>query len=282
VEETFVNKDPASTLKLGQARGMALLAPARLGIPIGEYAANQVKKTVVGVGHADKKQVQAMVKVLLPRADFSSADEADALAIAICHAHQSPAVRIAGGRAMIGKLKGRVDAVLEDSLILDVQGVGYEVFGSSKLLGLYRGGEEGVELWIDTLVREDLIRLNGFSSQQERQWFRLLQSVQGVGAKVALAILGTLSTGDLASAIALQDKAMVARAPGVGPKVAQRIVAELKDKAPTLSGDSSGTIGLQQELGEGVAAFGGRRCGLGADQSWLLRAAGFRRRGTGG
>ncbi|MEQ8656761.1 MAG: crossover junction endodeoxyribonuclease RuvC [Hyphomicrobiales bacterium] len=91
VEETFVNKDPASTLKLGQARGMALLAPARRGIPVGEYAANQVKKTVVGVGHADKKQVQAMVKVLLPRAHFSSPDEADALAIAICHAHQRPA-----------------------------------------------------------------------------------------------------------------------------------------------------------------------------------------------
>ncbi|MEO0385623.1 MAG: Holliday junction branch migration protein RuvA [Pseudomonadota bacterium] len=155
---------------------------------------------------------------------------------------------------MIGKLRGRIDAVLEDSLILDVNGVGYEVFGSSKLLGQYRGGEEAVELWIDTLVREDLIRLNGFASQQERQWFRLLQSVQGVGAKVALAILGTLSTGDLASAIALQDKAMVARAPGVGPKVAQRIVAELKDKAPSLSGDATGTIGLQQELGEGVAA----------------------------
>ena len=155
---------------------------------------------------------------------------------------------------MIGKLTGRIDAVLEDSLILDVNGVGYEVFGSSKLLGHYRGGEEGVTLWIDTLVREDLIRLNGFDSQQERQWFRLLQSVQGVGAKVALAILGTLSSSDLASAIALQDKAMVARAPGVGPKVAQRIVAELKDKAPAMSGDTSGTIGLQQELGEGVAA----------------------------
>ena len=91
VEETFVNKDPVSTLKLGQARGVALLAPARLGLPVGEYAANQVKKTVVGVGHADKRQVQAMVKVLLPRADFKSADEADALAIAICHAHQRTA-----------------------------------------------------------------------------------------------------------------------------------------------------------------------------------------------
>ena len=94
VEETFVNRDPAATLKLGQARGMALLAPARLGIPVGEYAANQVKKTVVGVGHANKKQVQAMVKVLLPRADFSSADEADALAIAICHAHQRAAKQL--------------------------------------------------------------------------------------------------------------------------------------------------------------------------------------------
>lgn len=155
---------------------------------------------------------------------------------------------------MIGKLTGRIDTVLDDSLILDVNGVGYEIYGSSKLLARYRGGEEGVVLWIDTLVREDLIRLNGFESQNERAWFRLLQSVQGVGAKVALAILGTLSSGDLASAIALQDKAMVARAPGVGPKVAQRIVAELKDKAPTLSGDVTGTIGLQQELGEGVAA----------------------------
>lgn len=98
VEETFVNRDPVATLKLGQARGMALLAPARFGIPVGEYAANQVKKTVVGVGHADKKQVQAMVKVLLPRADFSSADEADALAIAICHAHQRAAKQL-GKRA---------------------------------------------------------------------------------------------------------------------------------------------------------------------------------------
>lgn len=94
VEETFVNKDPVSTLKLGQARGIALLAPAQRGVPVGEYAANQVKKTVVGVGHADKKQVQAMVSVLLPKAGVSSADEADALAIAICHAHQRGAARL--------------------------------------------------------------------------------------------------------------------------------------------------------------------------------------------
>lgn len=89
VEETFSNVNPKSTLKLGMARGVVLLAPALHGIPIGEYAANTVKKTVVGAGHADKTQIQHMVKMLLPKADFSSADAADALAIAICHAHHA-------------------------------------------------------------------------------------------------------------------------------------------------------------------------------------------------
>ena len=87
VEQTFVNKDGAGTLKLGQARGIAMLVPAQAGIPVGEYAPNTVKKTVVGVGHADKKQVAHMVRVQLPGVEFDSADAADALAIAICHAH---------------------------------------------------------------------------------------------------------------------------------------------------------------------------------------------------
>jgi len=89
VEETFSNANARSTLKLGMARGVVLLAPALHGIPIAEYAANTVKKTVVGAGHADKQQVQHMVKMLLPKADFDSADAADALAIAICHAHHA-------------------------------------------------------------------------------------------------------------------------------------------------------------------------------------------------
>jgi crossover junction endodeoxyribonuclease RuvC len=89
VEETFVNTNPASTLKLGQARGIALLAPARLGLPVAEYAANAVKKAVVGAGHADKTQIQAMVKRLMPGVEFAGPDAADALAIAICHAHHS-------------------------------------------------------------------------------------------------------------------------------------------------------------------------------------------------
>ena len=87
VEATFVNKDPLATLKLGQARGIAMLVPALAGLPVAEYAPNAVKKSVIGVGHGEKAQIQMMVKVLLPRADFKGPDAADALAIAICHAH---------------------------------------------------------------------------------------------------------------------------------------------------------------------------------------------------
>ena len=96
VEQTFVNRDGAATLKLGQARGIALVVPARAGIAVAEYAPNAIKKTVVGAGHADKAQIRAMVRVLLPLAKFDSDDEADALAIAICHAHhrQSVALRV--------------------------------------------------------------------------------------------------------------------------------------------------------------------------------------------
>lgn len=154
---------------------------------------------------------------------------------------------------MIGKLKGIVDSYGDDWLILDVQGVGYQVHCSTRTLTALPSPGEAATLSIETHVRETEIKLFGFSADLERDWFRLLQNVQGVGAKVALAILGTLSPGELASAIALQDKAMVSRAPGVGPKVAQRIVAELKDKAPTFSGDAAGEIGLQQDIGAGVA-----------------------------
>lgn len=135
---------------------------------------------------------------------------------------------------MIGKLRGNVDQLGEDWVIVDVGGVGYEVYCGTRVLNTLKLGEEAT-LSIETYVREDVIRLFGFASEVERRWFRLLQSVQGVGAKSAVAILGVLGPSDLANAIALQDKAMVARAPGVGPKVAQRIVSELRDKAPALT-----------------------------------------------
>jgi Holliday junction DNA helicase RuvA len=133
---------------------------------------------------------------------------------------------------VIGKLKGVVDTIADDHLILDVNGVGYVVACSSRTLrALPRVGEPAT-LIIETYVREDAIRLFGFAAAAEREWFVLLQNVQGVGAKVALAIMGALSGAELTQAIAAQDKAMVARAQGVGPKLAARIVAELKDKAP--------------------------------------------------
>lgn len=135
---------------------------------------------------------------------------------------------------MIGKLRGTVDAIGESFLIVDVSGVGYEVQASARTLRTLRVGDQ-VTLTIDTHVREDAIRLFGFQSEVERNWFRTLQSVQGVGAKVALGVLGVLSPQDLANAIALGNWAAVEQAPGVGKKLAQRIVAELKDKAPALS-----------------------------------------------
>ena len=154
---------------------------------------------------------------------------------------------------MIGKLKGTIDEIGEDHVIVDVHGVGYVAFCSARTLGNLLGPGEAVVLHIETYVREDMIRLFGFQTHLEREWFRLLQSVQGVGAKVALAVLSTMPPSDLANAIALRDIAMVSRAPGVGKKVAERIVTELKNKAPAFAGEASGTIGLKQELGEGVA-----------------------------
>jgi len=135
---------------------------------------------------------------------------------------------------MIGKLRGTVDTIGESFCIVDVNGVGYEVQASSRTLRDMKIGEE-VALTIDTHVREDAIRLFGFASEVERSWFRTLQNVQGVGSKVALGLLGTLSPQELATAIALADWASVEQAPGIGKKLAQRIVAELKDKAPALS-----------------------------------------------
>ena len=135
---------------------------------------------------------------------------------------------------MIGKLRGKIDAIGEAHAIVDVNGVGYEVQCSARTLRNVELGQE-VSLTIDTHVREDSIRLFGFQSEIERSWFRTLQSIQGVGSKVALALLGTLSPQDLANAIALGNDAAVAQAPGIGKKLAQRIVLELKDKAPTLS-----------------------------------------------
>jgi len=149
---------------------------------------------------------------------------------------------------MIGKLKGLIESYGQDSVILDVNGVGYEVHCSARTLQELPGVGQPATLSIETHVREDQIRLFGFVTGIEREWFRLLQTVQGVGTKVALAVLGTLKPSELASAIAMRDKAMVARAPGVGPKVAERIVTELKDKAPAYANVDPALVRLSGAL----------------------------------
>ncbi len=152
---------------------------------------------------------------------------------------------------MIGRLTGLVDSVGEDRAIVDVSGVGYLVYCSARTLANLPGTGEPVSLLIETHVREDHIHLYGFLLESERDWFRRLATVQGVGTRMALAILSVLPPLELVQAIAAQDKAALSRANGVGPKLAGRIVAELKDKAGPLA------------LGP-VAALAGGKAGPGA------------------
>jgi len=135
---------------------------------------------------------------------------------------------------MIGRLVGEVVHTGEDHVLLDVRGVGYIVYCSTRTLGTLAAGSGPVALYTDLLVREDLLQLFGFPSMLDREWHRLLTTVQGVGAKVSLGILGTLGAEGISRAIALGDAASVRRAPGVGPKLATRIVNELKSKAPAM------------------------------------------------
>ncbi len=173
---------------------------------------------------------------------------------------------------MIAKLSGTVDSIRDGFAVIDVNGVGYLVFCSSRTLGLLPARGQPVSLQIETHVREDHIHLYGFGGDAERDWFKILTTVQGVGAKVALSILGTLAPLELAQAIVAGDRATVSRAEGVGPKLAQRIVTELKDKA--------GLVGLQagaQSQAPVGAANGAAMDGELADAVSALVNLGYRR-----
>ncbi|MFN4281012.1 MAG: Holliday junction branch migration protein RuvA [Alphaproteobacteria bacterium] len=164
---------------------------------------------------------------------------------------------------MIAKLTGILDSSREGQAVIDVNGVGYLVFASARTLGALPPRGQAVTFAIETHVREDHIHLYGFASDTEREWFKLLTTVQGVGAKVALAILSVLTPNELAQAIVAGDRTAVARADGVGPKLAQRVVTELKDKA--------GGIGLAHGVPSG-AAFGKAADGAGSDDAELADA----------
>jgi len=149
---------------------------------------------------------------------------------------------------MIGRLKGVVEELSSDRVLIDVHGVGYVVSCSTKTLSKLPGPGGDAVLEIETLMREDRLQLIGFSSKSERDWYRLLTTVQAVGSKVALAILSALQPEEITQAVAAQDKATITRADGVGPKLAQRIITELKDK---VGGIALGPAAVVQSLSEG-------------------------------
>ena len=161
---------------------------------------------------------------------------------------------------MIARLTGRIDSIAEDSAVIDVAGVGYLVYCSARTLGTLPAAGESASLHVETHVREDHIHLYGFESLAERDWFRLLTTVQGVGTRVALAILSALSADRLSDALIAGDGEMLTQAPGVGPKLAGRIVAELKDKAVPATesfartGDG-GAVGDPDALDDAVSAL---------------------------
>ena len=150
---------------------------------------------------------------------------------------------------MIGKITGRIDYRASDHVLIDVRGVGYIVYCSDRTLAALPGVGEIIALFTDLVVREDLMQLFGFQTLVEKEWHRLLTSVQGVGAKASLAILGTLGPEGVSRAIALGDWNAVKAAKGIGPKIAQRVVLDLKDKAPSVMA-MSGT----QAQADGVEA----------------------------
>ena len=142
---------------------------------------------------------------------------------------------------MIGKISGRLEYRATDHVLVDVRGVGYLIYCSDRTMSTLPGVGEAVSLYTDLLVREDLMQLFGFTSLVEKEWHRLLTSVQGVGAKASMAILGTLGADGVSRAIALGDWNAVKAAKGVGPKIAQRVVLDLKDKAPAVMAMSGAT-----------------------------------------
>jgi Holliday junction DNA helicase RuvA len=190
-------------------------------------------------------------------------------------------------QSMIAKLKGLIDSYGEDFVVLDVNGVGYLVQCSSRTLQALPPIGEAVSLAIETQLREDAIRLFGFREDAEREWFRLLQTVQGVGAKVALAILSTLDPDDLAHAVSGRDKAQLQRASGVGARLAERLITELKDKVPasavlapgvTLGGSPGARkAALPQPIADAVSAL--VNLGYGEPQANAAIAAALRAAG---
>ena len=278
IEQVFMAKNADSALKLGQARGTAIVAAVNHDLPVFEYAARLIKQTVVGIGSADKVQVQEMVTRILKLSDKPQADAADALAIAITHAHSIQhsfhvadaagqnetqekltallRTRYSRGRfrlkiyldiypvlfyathnflqitriAMIGHLTGILMEKQPPEILLDVQGVGYELL--LPMTSFYHLPEVGKQtsLFTHLVVREDAHLLFGFAQKTDRTLFRELIKTNGVGPKLALAILSAMSVDEFAYAIEREELSKLVKIPGVGKKTAERLLVELKGK----------------------------------------------------
>lgn len=178
---------------------------------------------------------------------------------------------------MIGKISGRIDYRGDDHVLIDVRGVGYVVHVSQRTMSALPGVGEAVSLYTDLLVREDLLQLFGFTTLVEKEWHKLLMSVQGIGAKASMAILGVLGPDGVSRAIALGDWNAVKAAPGVGPKIAQRVVNELKDKAPAVmamggAAAPAAVADTADEVIEPVAPMAAPDAGNGGAQAEALSA----------
>jgi len=244
MEDVFVAKNAASALKLGQARGALIAACADAGLEVSAYSPTTVKQAVVGFGRADKVQIQHMVQMLLNPSLKPAEDAADALAVAICHAHHSRMQTIADTprtkRPVLRRwLSGTVRQLDPTGIIvLDTGGVGYEVLLSLQTLcGLQQNQQ--AELFIHTHVREDQITLFGFATPKERALFRRLTTVSGIGARLGLNLMSGMPVEELTRAIDHGDDGAIARTPGIGKKTAQRLILELRGKLD--SDDLAGT-----------------------------------------
>ncbi|AQS84882.1 MAG: Holliday junction branch migration protein RuvA [Acetobacter aceti] len=172
---------------------------------------------------------------------------------------------------MIASLTGLLSHVEADRCVIDVNGVGYLVFASTRTISAMPNPPELAKVLVETVVREDAILLYGFATTSEREWFRTLTAIQGVGAKVALGLLSTLSPSELISAIASADRASLTRAPGVGGKLADRLLTELRDKAGKMPGGGGGTATAA------IIAQADRGGSIEADALLALAGLGFRR-----
>ena len=229
LEESFVGADARIALSVGQARGAVLVAAALAGLECTEYAPSSVKQAVCGYGRADKAQVQRMVKAILVSQALPDAESRRRRA----RGRDLPRARAAapedGGLSVIARLRGKAVGSTPEGLVLDVGGVGYLVAATPSAVRKADGGEEVVvETYLH--VREDAMQLYGFADRAERELFIQLLTVNGVGPKVALAIVSGSPAEELRRAIVREDTARFQAIPGIGKKTAERIVLELKEK----------------------------------------------------